>query len=63
MNELGVLIGLAVFVGAVLLARRAGLRAGTSEFLCDRCKYDTVELCSRPERPNAKSCPEFKARG
>lgn len=64
-----ILVGVAVFVGAVFLARKAGGRAsgaagfrGSSEFLCDGCKYDHVDLCSRPERPNATSCDDFKAR-
>ena len=28
--------------------------------LCDRCKYDYGSVCSRPERPNAMKCPDFK---
>lgn len=28
--------------------------------LCDRCKYDYGNVCMRPERPNAMSCPDFK---
>jgi hypothetical protein len=34
-----------------------------SEFLCDGCKYDNDRDCSRPERPNARSCPDFRRRG
>ena len=56
------LIGLAVIVGAVLLARRAGLRAGRSEFLCDDCRLDDPRLCSRRERPNATECPDYSPR-
>ena len=64
-----ILVGVAVFVGAVYLARKAGPGPssgagfrGNSEFLCDGCKYDHVDLCSRPERPNATSCDDFKSR-
>ncbi len=28
-------------------------------FLCDRCKFNYGNVCIRPERPNAKQCPEF----
>ena len=31
-------------------------------YLCDRCKWDYGDACSRPERPNAKTCPDYKAR-
>ena len=30
--------------------------------LCDRCKYDYGSVCTRSERPNAYSCPDYKAR-
>jgi hypothetical protein len=64
-----------VIGGAVLfsaLAFKAGRRAPRSgpgrwvsrgEFLCDSCKYDHPNLCSRPERPNATSCPDYRERG
>lgn len=28
--------------------------------LCDRCKYDYGNVCTRPERPNARKCPDFE---
>lgn len=28
--------------------------------LCDTCKYDYGDACTRPERPNALKCPDFK---
>lgn len=34
-----------------------------SEFLCDTCKYCYGNVCTRPERPNATSCPEYKRAG
>ena len=37
-------------------------KAGASESLCDRCKYCYGDACSRPERPNATRCPDFKAK-
>ncbi len=30
--------------------------------LCDTCAYDYPAACSRPERPNATSCPDYKKR-
>ncbi|MEZ6005767.1 MAG: hypothetical protein R3F17_01075 [Planctomycetota bacterium] len=30
--------------------------------LCDRCRWDYGNACKRPERPNAITCPDFKAR-
>ncbi len=32
----------------------------TSPYLCDTCKYDYGEVCKRPERPNAKTCNDYK---
>lgn len=32
------------------------------EFLCDRCKYNHPNTCSRPERPNARVCPDYKGK-
>ena len=61
-----------VFVAAVmagLAARQPGSgvsgsgRSGRGAFLCDSCKYDHPDLCSRPERPNAMQCPDYKRRG
>ena len=31
-------------------------------FLCDTCRYDYRSACRRPERPNARSCPDYKKR-
>jgi len=28
-------------------------------FLCDSCKWDYGTICTRPERPNARSCPDY----
>ena len=64
---LATLAGVAVFRGAIALAYRAGLLAmrpgGASGFLCDRCSYNDARYCSQPERPNARTCSEFKERG
>ena len=61
-----ILIGVLVFLGAIVLAFRAGLGVmkpgGLSEYLCDGCKYNDPRYCSQPDRPNAKVCDEFKAR-
>jgi hypothetical protein len=34
-----------------------------TEFLCDNCKYDLPSACSRPQRPNAVKCPDYRPRG
>ncbi len=53
---------------AVLLALAARTPAGgggflrRGEFLCDTCKYNDARDCSRPERPNATSCPDYRGR-
>ncbi|MBC7253886.1 MAG: hypothetical protein H5T72_07950 [Actinobacteria bacterium] len=31
-------------------------------FLCDDCAYDYPSACTRPERPNATSCPDYRKR-
>ena len=31
-------------------------------YLCDSCKWDYGDACSRPERPNARTCPDYKRR-
>lgn len=33
---------------------------GGSEFLCDTCRYNYGSACTRPERPNARQCPDYK---
>ena len=33
------------------------------DFLCDRCKYNDARYCSRPDRPNATECPDYKELG
>ena len=41
-----------------------GLRASAKdEFLCDSCKYDYRSACNRPERPNARRCPDYERNG
>ena len=30
--------------------------------LCDTCKYDYGDACTRPERPNAFRCPDYRRR-
>ena len=48
----------------VLFLTRKSFKArdGGEAFLCDRCKYNDARYCSRPERPNATRCPDFKGR-
>ena len=33
---------------------------GVGKILCDSCKYDYGAACTRPERPNARRCPDYK---
>jgi hypothetical protein len=30
--------------------------------LCDSCKLDYGNVCRRPERPNARTCPDYQRR-
>jgi len=44
------------------LAFLRSLVPGASRPLCDTCKYDYGSSCTRPERPNALRCPDYKHR-
>lgn len=33
-----------------------------TEFLCDNCVYDHPSACTRPQRPNAIKCPDYRPR-
>ena len=35
---------------------------GRGDYLCDECRYDYGAACTRPERPNARKCPEYRKR-
>ena len=63
---LGILIGVAVFLGAIVAAFVAGsavLRSNRGgDYLCDSCKYNDARYCTQPDRPNATVCPEYKSR-
>jgi hypothetical protein len=41
---------------------RALFRSSGGGYLCDNCKWDYGDACKRPERPNAKVCPDHKRR-
>ncbi|MBZ0255942.1 hypothetical protein K8I31_07760 [bacterium] len=28
-------------------------------FLCDSCKWNYGNVCTRPEKPNARKCPDY----
>ena len=34
--------------------------ASSKRYLCDSCRWDYGNACSRPERPNALVCPDYK---
>ena len=48
----------AIGAGVWLLTRRSG--GGVSGYLCDTCKYSYGDVCTRPEKPNATKCPDYK---
>ncbi len=35
-------------------------RYKATSFLCDSCKFNHDRYCSRPDRPNATKCPDYK---
>ena len=35
---------------------------GSSEFLCDTCRYNDIRDCHRAERPNAVVCDDYSRR-
>ncbi|MHC5053507.1 MAG: hypothetical protein ACYTKD_02185 [Planctomycetota bacterium] len=35
---------------------------GLGRILCDTCKYDYGTACTRPERPNATVCADYRKR-
>jgi hypothetical protein len=45
---------------AAFLRRLFALGGGS--FLCDDCKYNYGSVCTRPERPNARRCPDYVRR-
>lgn len=45
----------------VLALRRMFAKSG-GNYLCDTCKWDYGNACTRPERPNARTCPDYKKR-
>jgi hypothetical protein len=59
---LGVAAGAAVFAWAVWAATRArrGGTGGAGLPLCDTCTINDARYCSRPERPEATTCPDYK---
>ncbi len=52
--------GAAVIAGlAIAASRKMPWLASGGEFLCDSCKLNDSRYCSRRERPNARSCPDY----
>ncbi len=43
--------------------QRLMTRLGLEKILCDTCKYDYGSVCTRPDRPNATVCPDYKRKG
>ena len=44
----------------ILWQRITLLLGAREEFLCDACKLNFRDLCRRPERPNARVCPDYR---
>lgn len=49
------------FLRKILVSIKTAFRK--ERYLCDTCKYDYGDVCRRPERPNAITCPDYKRRG
>ncbi len=45
-----------------MVARLRGW-VGSDKFLCDSCKLNYGDVCTRSERPNAVVCPEYAKKG
>lgn len=48
---------------SLIIRKRGGGKGGGmlgGGFLCDSCKYNDQRYCSRPERPNASQCDEYR---
>ena len=43
-----------------ILWQKLKSRLGLGGILCDTCMYDYGNACTRPERPNATVCPDYK---
>lgn len=50
------------FLQSVRLFFRRLFALEGGDFLCDRCKYNHPNTCTRRERPNARVCPDYKAK-
>ena len=59
-RSFGPLFGVAAVAILGLLAWILARREDGSRYLCDTCKYSYGDVCSRPEKPNATKCPDYK---
>lgn len=50
------------FTRRLVEALRRLFAARSKRYLCDSCKWDYGNACTRPERPNALQCPDYKRR-
>jgi hypothetical protein len=41
--------------------RKIRVALGGGRILCDTCKFDYGDACTRPERPNAVICDDYEA--
>lgn len=55
----GVICALPVLLLFIFLLVKYG---APDTFLCDRCQYNDERYCNQPDRPNATSCDEYKAK-
>ena len=50
------------FTRRLVEALRRMFAMKSQRYLCDSCKWDYGNACSRPERPNALVCSDYKKR-
>lgn len=57
MIDLTILVTIAVLALAMTIYAASQWRG--DRYLCDTCKYNSDELCQKPERPRAVECTAF----
>lgn len=57
----GIIIVLVIAGGCVLVYQKGWIAGLGPAFLCDSCKFNSDRYCSKPDRPNATSCGDYKA--
>jgi hypothetical protein len=55
----GLIFSLVLCATVVSFLWRRHRKTGDRRYLCHRCRYDELDLCTRPERPRAETCDIF----